>query len=121
MAARTRTDLESLDQSDSLAAFRDEFFLPEGVIYLNGNSLGAMPLAAAERGKQVVEQEWAEGLIGSMNTAGWYKLPSTLGRKIAPIVGAIALFVMVLRRGLGAADLIPRGDPYLQESLHHHQ
>ena len=47
MAARTRTDLESLDQSDSLAAFRDEFFLPEGVIYLNGNSLGAMPLAAA--------------------------------------------------------------------------
>ena len=41
--------------------------------------------------------------------------------EIAPVVGATALFVMVLRRGLGAADLIPRGDPYLQESLHHHQ
>lgn len=88
MAAKTRTDLEALDQSDPLAGFRDEFFLPKGVIYLNGNSLGAMPLAAAKRAKRVVEHEWAEGLIGSMNSAGWYELPSTLGRKIAPIVGA---------------------------------
>jgi len=85
---RTRPELEALDQSDPLAAFRDEFFLPENVIYLNGNSLGAMPLAAAGRAKQVIEHEWAEGLIGSMNTAGWYELPSTLGRKIAPLVGA---------------------------------
>ena len=85
---RTRTEFEALDQSDPLAAFRDEFFLPPDVIYLNGNSLGAMPLAAAGRAKQVIEHEWAEGLIGSMNTAGWYELPSTLGRKIAPIVGA---------------------------------
>ena len=85
---RTRSELEALDQSDPLAAFRDEFFLPDDVIYLNGNSLGAMPLAAAGRAKQVIEHEWAEGLIGSMNTAGWYELPSTLGRKIAPIVGA---------------------------------
>jgi len=88
MAAKTRSDLEALDRSDPLAAFRDEFFLPEDVIYLNGNSLGAMPLAAADRARRVVEHEWAEGLIGSMNTAGWYELPSTLGRKIAPIVGA---------------------------------
>lgn len=85
---RTRSELEALDHSDPLAAFRDEFFLPDGVIYLNGNSLGAMPHAAADRAKRVVEHEWAEGLIGSMNTAGWYELPSTLGRKIAPIVGA---------------------------------
>ena len=88
MTATKRSELEALDQSDPLAAFRDEFFLPEGVIYLNGNSLGAMPLAAAERARRVVEREWAEGLIGSMNTAGWYELPSTLGRKIAPLVGA---------------------------------
>ena len=88
MTAKTRTDFEALDASDPLAGFRGEFFLPKGVIYLNGNSLGAMPLAAAERAKRVVEHEWAEGLIGSMNTAGWYELPSTLGRKIAPIVGA---------------------------------
>jgi len=88
MAISTRSDLEQLDQDDPLAAFRDEFFLPEGIIYLNGNSLGAMPLKAAERARQVVEKEWAEGLIGSMNTAGWYELPQTLGRKIAPLVGA---------------------------------
>ncbi len=88
MATRTRSELEALDRNDPLAAFRDEFFLPEGVIYLNGNSLGAMPLAAAERSRRVVEREWAEGLIGSMNTAGWYELPSTLGRKLAPLIGA---------------------------------
>jgi kynureninase len=88
MTAPTRTDLEALDRRDPLAGFRDEFFLPAGTIYLNGNSLGAMPLAAAERGRRVVEQEWAEGLIGSMNTAGWYELPQTLGRKVAPLVGA---------------------------------
>lgn len=88
MAVKARTDLEALDQTDPLVGFRNEFFVPEGVIYLNGNSLGAMPLAAAERARQVVEHEWAEGLIGSMNSAGWYELPSTLGRKIAPIVGA---------------------------------
>lgn len=88
MPAIARTDLEALDRSDPLVDFRDEFFLPEGVIYLNGNSLGAMPLAAADRAKRVVEHEWAEGLIGSMNTAGWYTLPSTLGSKIAPLVGA---------------------------------
>jgi kynureninase len=88
MTSKTRTDIVQLDDNDPLAAFRDEFFLPDGVIYLNGNSLGAMPLAATERAKRVVEHEWAEGLIGSMNTAGWYELPSTLGRKIAPIVGA---------------------------------
>jgi len=88
MAISTRNDLEQLDQDDPLASFRQEFYLPEGTIYLNGNSLGAMPLKAAERSRQVVEKEWAEGLIGSMNTAGWYELPQSLGRKIAPLVGA---------------------------------
>jgi kynureninase len=83
-----RSDLEQLDREDILAPFRDEFFLPEGIIYLNGNSLGAMPLKAAQRARQVVEQEWATGLIGSMNTAGWFELPLTLGQKIAPLVGA---------------------------------
>ena len=41
--------------------------------------------------------------------------------EIGPVVGGAALFVVVLRRGLAAADLVPRGDPYLAESLHHHQ
>jgi len=81
-------DLKHLDRQDPLAAFRDEFFLPEGITYFNGNSLGAMPLKAAQRSREVVEQEWAVGLIGSMNKAGWFELPVTLGRKIAPLVGA---------------------------------
>jgi len=88
MANLTRKDLERLDQEDPLAPFLDEFFMPDGVIYLNGNSLGAMPKLAVERARRVVQVEWAEGLIGSMNTAGWYKLPQTLGQKIAPLVGA---------------------------------
>jgi len=71
-----------------MASFRDEFFLPEGIIYLNGNSLGAMPLGAIQRARKVVGEEWATGLIGSMNSAGWFELPLTLGRKIAPLVGA---------------------------------
>jgi kynureninase len=88
MAISTRSELEKLDQDDPLGPFREEFFLPEGLIYLNGNSLGAMPLKARERSRRVVEKEWAEGLIGSMNTAGWYELPQTLGRKAAPLIGA---------------------------------
>ena len=82
------SDLETLDRQDPLAPFRDEFFLPEGTIYFNGNSLGAMPHEAARRSREVVEQEWAVGLIGSMNSAGWFELPITLGRKIAPLGGA---------------------------------
>ncbi len=88
MAIDTRSELQRLDQEDPLAPFRDEFFLPDGIIYLNGNSLGAMPHKAVQRARQVVEKEWGVGLIGSMNTASWYQLPMTLGRKIAPLVGA---------------------------------
>ena len=88
MAAKTRSDLEKLDRDDPLARFRGEFRLPDGIIYLNGNSLGAMPKAAPGRARRVIEHEWAEGLIGSMNSAGWYQLPSTLGRKLAPLIGA---------------------------------
>ncbi len=84
----TRSDLQQLDHEDPLASFREEFLLPEGIIYLNGNSLGAMPREAVQRSRRVVEVEWAKGLIGSMNTAGWFELPLSLGRKIAALVGA---------------------------------
>lgn len=86
--SKTRNEFATLDDHDPLAPFRAEFLLPENLVYLNGNSLGAMPRAAAERARRVVEQEWAHGLIGSMNTAGWYELPTSLGRKIAPLIGA---------------------------------
>lgn len=77
-----------LDAADPLNGFRDRFTLPEGVIYLDGNSLGALPKAAVERVHQVVTGEWGEGLIRSWNDAHWINLPQRIGAKIAPLIGA---------------------------------
>lgn len=77
-----------LDRSDPLASFREAFALPEGVIYLDGNSLGARPKAALEVAQRVVLQEWGQDLIRSWNTAGWFELPSRLGDKLARLIGA---------------------------------
>ncbi|MBD2837467.1 kynureninase [Pseudomonas sp. JM0905a] len=84
----TREDCLALDTRDPLAALREGFTLPEGVIYLDGNSLGARPVAALERARQVLAQEWGEDLIGSWNSAGWRGLPERLGNKLAPLIGA---------------------------------
>ncbi len=83
-----REDQERLDRDDSLASFRAEFVLPQGVLYFDGNSLGAMPVAARQLARQVVEKEWAEGLVRSWNEAGWFDLPLRLGGKIASLIGA---------------------------------
>ena len=88
MTATTREQCVALDREDPLSGLRDEFELPEGVIYLDGNSLGARPRSAAARAAQVVTEEWGVGLIRSWNTAGWFELPQRLGDKIAPLVGA---------------------------------
>ena len=84
----TRQDCARLDADDALAALRDQFSLPEGVIYLDGNSLGVLPKTAAARAAQVVTEEWGVGLIRSWNTAGWIDLPQRIGNKIARLVGA---------------------------------
>ncbi len=84
----TRADLEALDRADPLRALRDEFVLPEHGIYLDGNSLGALPRATAARVAAVVEREWGQGLIGSWNDAGWIAMPLAVGEKIGRIVGA---------------------------------
>lgn len=76
------------DLADPLAPFRDLFTLPEGVIYLDGNSLGALPKATAARMQEVVAREWGEGLIGSWNSAGWFAAAARVGGKIAPLIGA---------------------------------
>ncbi|MEO6153832.1 MAG: kynureninase [Croceibacterium sp.] len=81
-------DCEALDAADPLARFRDRFVLPEGVTYLDGNSLGALPRATSARLAAVVEQEWGEGLIRSWNAAGWIDAPHRVGAKIARLIGA---------------------------------
>ncbi|AZF49609.1 kynureninase [Pseudomonas sp. R2-7-07] len=84
----TRSHCQALDAQDPLAPLRREFALPEGVIYLDGNSLGARPVAALARAQQVIAQEWGDGLIRSWNSAGWADLSQRLGNRLAPLIGA---------------------------------
>jgi kynureninase len=84
----TYQDCQKRDAADPLRTLRELFFIPEGVIYLDGNSLGVMPKAAPTRAAEVVTQEWGQGLIRSWNTAGWFNLPQRLGNQIAPLIGA---------------------------------
>jgi kynureninase len=90
-----RDDCAARDRADPLASFRDRFFLPDGVIYLDGNSLGALPRVAAERLRAVVEQEWGRDLIKSWNVHSWIDLPQRAGDKIARLVGAAPGEVLV--------------------------
>ena len=94
-AVTTRAACLALDAADPAAPLRDRFDLPEGVIYLDGNSLGARPRAALDRTRDVVGQEWGQGLIRSWNTAGWFALPGRLGDRLAPLIGATAGEVVV--------------------------
>ena len=84
----TREHCLAADASDELASLRQQFSLPEHVIYLDGNSLGVLPRSAEERSLQVLREEWGEGLIRSWNTAGWFELPRRLGNKLAGLIGA---------------------------------
>ena len=77
-----------LDAADPLAQYRERFDLPEGIIYLDGNSLGALPRATPARLEQVVRSEWGSDLIRSWNSAGWIDLPQRVGARIAPLIGA---------------------------------
>jgi kynureninase len=81
-------DAQRLDAADPLRSLRNLFQLPEGVTYLDGNSLGALPKATPERIQRAVQQEWGQGLIKSWNTAGWIDLPRRLGDRLAPWLGA---------------------------------
>ena len=85
---KTLEDCRALDAQDPLRALRQQFSLPEGVIYLDGNSLGVLPKTAAARVADAVTKEWGQGLIRSWNSAGWFDLPQRLGDKIARLIGA---------------------------------
>lgn len=92
LALRSAT---GLDAEDPLASLRDTFSIPNGVIYLDGNSLGALQKGIAERIDRVVKQQWGEGLIRSWNDTDWYEMPMCVGDRIAPLIGAGAGEVVV--------------------------
>ena len=107
----------AFDAADPLAALRDQFTLPDGVIYLDGNSLGALPKATPARIQQVMADEWGRDLIRSWNTAGWIDLAQRIGNRIAPLVGAGENELMVgdstsvnLYKVLSAAVTMVRAD-----------
>ncbi|MGW5852235.1 kynureninase [Streptomyces sp. NPDC055254] len=96
--AAARTDLPgaadlaaraaALDAADELGKLRERFTLPEGVVYLDGNSLGALPAGVAATTADVVARQWGELLIRSWDESGWWSAPERIGDKIAPIIGA---------------------------------
>ncbi|MFO1141829.1 MAG: kynureninase [Amaricoccus sp.] len=93
--AAALAEAEAADAADPLAGFRHRFRLPPGVIYLDGNSLGPAPEAALSELRHAAETEWAQGLIGSWNSAGWWMMPERYGDLIAPLIGADAGEVVV--------------------------
>ncbi|MGH6996849.1 MAG: kynureninase [Phenylobacterium sp.] len=84
----SRNDCLDLDARDPLAVRRELFDLPDGVIYLDGNSLGARPRNVGPRLQAAVRDEWGRDLIKSWNTADWINLPTRVGAKIASLIGA---------------------------------
>jgi kynureninase len=84
----TLADAEAMDRDDPLAPLRDRFALPEGVIYLDGNSLGALPRSVKVRLDEVVSEQWGRDLIRSWNAHDWIDLPARVGARIGKLIGA---------------------------------
>ena len=84
----TRNDCLALDADDALASRRGLFSLPQGMIYLDGNSLGVLPRNVSARVTAAVEQQWGETLIKSWNEHGWFHLAQRIGERLARLVGA---------------------------------
>ena len=96
----TREQARALDAADPLAHLRARFRLPDESVYLDGNSLGALPKDAAARMADVVERQWGTDLITSWNEHGWIEWPLSVAAKLAPIVGG---------KGGGKPDLAQAG------------
>ena len=119
-----RHDAEALDAADPLAGYREAFDLPDGVIYLDGNSLGPLPRATAQRLGEAMQAEWGQGLITSWNAAGWIDAPQRVGAKIAGLIGAKAHEVVVadstsvnlFKLAAGALSLTPGRRTILTEA-----
>lgn len=118
----------ALDAADPLAHCRDRFMVPEGVIYLDGNSLGALPKASISRTSETVLREWGDSLIRSWNDHGWIEAPQRIGAKIAGLVGAKPHEVIVAdsvtinlyKLILAAAPLRPERKELLTEAGNFH-
>ena len=87
-APTTRAACVARDADDPLRSLRDRFVIPDGLIYLDGNSLGPMPRAAAAALSRTIEEEWARDLIKSWNSAGWFDMPIRLGDRLGALIGA---------------------------------
>ncbi len=81
-------DAEQRDSADPLKDYRTRFLLPEGIIYLDGNSLGALPRHVKSVMEETIVNQWGSDLIRSWNAHEWITLPTRVGEKIAPIIGA---------------------------------
>ncbi|RMH16109.1 MAG: kynureninase [Acidobacteria bacterium] len=92
--AASRADAERLDRRDRLALCRRRFVLPAGVVYLDGNSLGALPATVAPRLERVIGREWGEQLVRSWNDP-WIDVPRSVATKVARLLGADPADVVV--------------------------
>lgn len=81
-------DIAALDRVDPLRSCREAFTIPERVIYLDGNSLGLLPKAAAARARRTIDDEWGRSAISGWNDHQWIDLPLRVGARIAPLIGA---------------------------------
>ena len=84
-----------LDDTHATTDRRSLFDLPAGVVYLDGNSLGALPRAVAEALDRVVREEWGRDLVTSWNRHSWWDAPERVGERIAPLLGALPGQVVV--------------------------
>ncbi|MEV7614834.1 kynureninase [Streptomyces sp. NPDC089799] len=113
-AASLSIRAEVLDAEDALGKLRERFTLPDGLVYLDGNSLGALPAGVPGRVADVVSREWGELLIRSWDESGWWTAPERIGDRIAPLVGAApgqivvgdSTSVNVFKALVGAARLV---------------
>ena len=112
-----------LDADDPVAQVRDRFLLPEGVVYLDGNSLGALPAAVPEAVRDAVERQWGRDLITSWNANDWWDAPRRVGARLAQLVGAQPDEVLVadstsanlFKALVAAARLLPGRDTMVIE------
>ncbi len=86
--AEARRHAQELDRNDPLAAVRERFVVPDGMVYLDGNSLGALGVGVAEAVDDAVRRQWGRDLISSWNTNDWWDAPRRVGARIARLIGA---------------------------------